>query len=115
MSGLDFFAFLTIGLMFITAIALAFLRYISKSRNHPEKLFLLLSIVSFIQMAYCLFIVGGFKGAANSFLGVSLLLGIHLNIYTDAISKKRPNPNEFGRFLFCWNNKGQVLFKNLKM
>ncbi|WP_353855302.1 YesK family protein [Bacillus sp. Bos-x628] len=75
MSGLDFFAFLTIGLMFITAIAFAFLRYISKSRNHPEKLFLLLSIVSFIQMAYCLFIVGGFKGAANSFLGVSLLLG----------------------------------------
>ncbi|CAM5259187.1 hypothetical protein [Bacillus safensis FO-36b] [Bacillus safensis subsp. safensis] len=40
MSGLDFFAFLTIGLMFITAIAFAFLRYISKSRNHPERLLL---------------------------------------------------------------------------
>ncbi|MCR4353678.1 hypothetical protein FO510_08755 [Bacillus pumilus] len=75
MSGLDFFAFLTIGLMFITAIAFAFLRYISKSRNHPERLLLIISIVSMIQIVYCLLIVGGFKGAANSLLGISLLAG----------------------------------------
>ncbi|WP_144493487.1 YesK-like family protein [Bacillus pumilus] len=75
MSGLDFFAFLTIGLMFITAIAFAFLRYISKSRNHPERLLLIISIVSIIQVLYCLQLVGGFKGAANSLLGISLLTG----------------------------------------
>ncbi|MFP7310615.1 YesK family protein [Bacillus safensis] len=75
MSGLDFFAFLTIGLMFITAIAFAFLRYISKARNHPERLLLIISIVSIIQIVYSLLIVGGFKGAANSFLGISLLAG----------------------------------------
>jgi amino acid transporter len=75
MSGLDFFAFLTIGLMFITAIAFAFLRYISKSRNHPERLLLIISIVSIIQIAYCLLMIGGFKGVANSLLGISLLIG----------------------------------------
>ncbi|MDM5298666.1 YesK-like family protein [Bacillus pumilus] len=75
MSGLDFFVFLTIGLMFITAIAFAFLRYISKSRNHPERLLLMISIVSIIQIAYCMIFIGGFKGVANSFLGLSLLVG----------------------------------------
>ncbi|MDR4996064.1 YesK-like family protein [Bacillus altitudinis] len=75
MSGLDFFAFLTIGLMFITAIAFAFLRYISKARNHPERLLLIISIVSMIQIVYCLLMIGGFKGVANSLLGISLLVG----------------------------------------
>ncbi|MFB8735112.1 YesK family protein [Bacillus sp. SL00103] len=66
MSGLDFFAFLTIGLMFITAIAFAFLRYISKSRNHPERLLLIISIVSIIQVfVLLLLLVGGFKGATE--------------------------------------------------
>lgn len=61
--------------MFITAIAFTFLRYISKSRNHPERLLLIISIVSIIQVLYCLLLVGGFKGAANSLLGISLLTG----------------------------------------
>ncbi|MFS0656340.1 YesK family protein [Bacillus sp. 179-C3.3 HS] len=75
MSGLDFFAFLTIGIMFMTAIAFAFLRYISSTRNHPKRLLNIMIIVSIIQMAYCLLIIGGFKGVANSFLGASLLVG----------------------------------------
>ncbi|APT47877.1 YesK family protein [Bacillus safensis] len=105
MSGLDFFAFLTIGLMFITAIAFAFLRYISKSRNHPERLLLIISIVSIIsiiQIVYCLLIVGGFKGAANSFLGISLLAGTLLGYALEYLYrryiKKSPNQNDVGHF-----------------
>ncbi|MGE6629389.1 YesK family protein [Bacillus sp. NPDC077027] len=75
MSGLDFFVFIAIGLMFITAIAFAFLRFISKGNKHPEKLLWLLIIVAVIQILYCLLILGGFKGVANSFLGLSLLVG----------------------------------------